>query len=63
MEHTPKTSQALNINFTRVKKPPYGFCTHLFLASTIILISGGLFLHMISRILKLKLKWIRVPTT
>ena len=46
-----------------VTKPPYGFCTHLFFASGIILIFGGLFLHRISKIIKVKLNWLRVPTT
>ena len=29
----------------------------------IILIFGGIFLHRLSRILKVKLNWIKVPTT
>ena len=46
----------------KVKKPPNGFCTYLLFASAIILIFGGLFLHRISRIIKVKMNWIRVTT-
>ena len=35
-----------------MKKPTDGFCTHIFFASEIIIIFGGLFLHRLSRILK-----------
>ena len=45
----------------KVKNPPDGFCTNLFFASATILQFGGLFLHMISRILNIKLNWTRVP--
>ena len=37
--------------------------THIFFDSTIILIFEGLFLHRLSRILKVNLNWLRVPTT
>ena len=63
MSHTPKTFQAIHIYFTKLKRPPDGFFTHLFFASEIILILGGLFLHRLSRILKVNLNWISVPTT
>ena len=43
-------------------KPQDGFCTHLLFASAIILIFDGIFLHRLSRILKIKLKWLRVST-
>ena len=46
-----------------MKKPPDGFCTHIFFASAIILILSGIFLHRLSRIIKVELKLIRVPTT
>ena len=47
----------------KLKKPPYGFCTHILFDSAIILIFGGIFLHRLSRILKFNIKWLRVPTT
>ena len=47
---------------TKVKKPPDRFCTHLFFASSVILIFGGILLHRFFRLLKFNLKWIRVPT-
>ena len=47
----------------KLKNPPYGFCTPLFFASAIILIFGGLLLHRLSRILKFKINWLRVPIT
>ena len=46
-----------------MKKPPDGFFIHLLFASETVQIFGGLFLHRISGILKVKLKWLRVPTT
>ena len=46
-----------------VKKPPYGFCTRLFFASSTILRFCGLFLHRIYRLLKVKLGCLRVSTT
>ena len=46
-----------------MKKPSNGFFTHLFFASEIIIIFGGLLLHIPLRILKVKLNCIRVPTT
>ena len=63
MAHTHKTSQAMHIYFTKMKKPTDTFCTHLFFASAIILIFGGLFLHRIPRLLKVNLNLIRAPTT
>ena len=63
MAHTHITFQAIHIYFAKVKKPPDEFCTHLFFASTIILIFGGLFLHRLSRLLKFKINWLRVPKT
>ena len=54
MSHRSKTFQAIPIYFTKVKKPPYVFFTHLFFALAIILLFGGFFLHMISRIIKVK---------
>ena len=58
-----KHSNPYTFILKKVKKPPYGFHTHLFFASEIILIFGGIFLHRISRLLKLKFKRIRVPQT
>ena len=62
MAHAPKTSQAVHIYFTKMKKPPYGFCNHLFFASEINIIFGGLFLHSLYRLLKVKINFLRVPT-
>ena len=45
------------------KKPPDGFFTHLLFASTIILIFGGLFSHRISRLIKVNINCLSVPTT
>ena len=47
----------------KLKKPQNGLCTNLFFDSEIILIFGGLFLYILSRLLKLKLNWLRVITT
>ena len=46
-----------------MKNPPDGFCTSLLFASAIILICGVIFLHVISRILKVKLSYISFTTT
>ena len=46
-----------------MRKLPYGFCTNNFFASAITQIFGGLLLHILSRILKVKINRIRVPTT
>ena len=61
--HTPKTSQAIHIYSTKVKKPLYGFFTHLFYSSETIQIFCGLFVHDLSRIIKFKHNFQRVPTT
>ena len=58
-----KHSKPCKIILQKVKKPPDGFYTCIFFASAIILIFGGLFLHRLSRLLKVNLKWIRVKTT
>ena len=63
MEHTPKTFESMHIYFTKVKNTPDEFYTHLFFASEIILIFGGLFLHSLYGLLKVKLNWIRVSKT
>ena len=47
----------------KLKNPPDGFFTHLFFVSEIILIFGGLFLHRLSRLLKVNINCIMVPTT
>ena len=39
------------------------FCTYLFFASSSIQIFCGVFLHSLSRLLKFKIKWLRMPTT
>ena len=62
MSHTPKIFQDIHIYFKKVKKPPDGFCTHFFFASSIILIFGGIFLDRLSRILRFNIKWLRVST-
>ena len=51
------------LNLQKLKMPPDGFSTHLFFASAIILIFGGLFLHRLSRLLKYNPNLVRVPTT
>ena len=58
-----KNSKPYIFILQKVKKPPDGFLTHIFFASAIILIFGGLFLHSLSRKLKVNLNWLRVPTT
>ena len=63
MAHTPKNSNPYIFILQKVKKPPDGFFTHIFFALSIILIFGGSFFHRISRILKVNINWIRVPTT
>ena len=63
MAQTPKTFQAIHIYSTNLKKYPDGFCNHIFFASAIILIFGGLFLRRLSRLLKFKLGFLRVSTT
>ena len=63
MERTPKTFQAIHVYFTKVKNPLNGFCTHIFFAQEIILIFGGLFWHIIYRLIKVKLKFPMVRTT
>ena len=62
MSHTPKHSKMYTFILQLFKKPPDGFCTHPLFASSITLIFGGLFLHRISRILKAKLDWLKMPT-
>ena len=69
-DNLPKSSCHTNLNYSKpymfilqkVKKPPNIFCTHLLFASAIIAISICLFLHRISRLIKVKLIWIRVTT-
>ena len=58
-----KHSKPCKIILQKVKKPPDGFYTCIFFASAIILIFGGLFLHRLSRLLEVDIKWIRfLPT-
>ena len=45
-----------------MKDPPDGLFTHLFFASEIILIFGGLFIYILSEIIKVKIIWLRVTT-
>ena len=47
----------------KVKKPLDVFFTNFFIASEIILILGVLFLYSLSRLLKVKSKWLRVQKT
>ena len=61
--HTPKTFQSIHIYFTKTEESSRWICTHLFFVSSIILVFGGLFLHRLSRLLKVYIKWLRVPTT
>ena len=58
-----KHSKLYTFILPKVKKPPYGFFTHLLFESAIILIFGGFFLHWLSRIIKVKFECLRVPTT
>ena len=41
--------------------PPYGFCTHIFFAKTIILIFSGIILHRIFSLLRVNTNWIKLP--
>ena len=52
---------AILIHSTKAKKSPDGFYTHVFFATTIILISGGLFLHHLSWIYRVKFKFMKAP--
>ena len=45
-----------------MKKPPYGFCTHLLFASATMLIFGGIFLHRIYSLIKVNIKWTSMKT-
>ena len=63
MTHTPKTFQDIHIYFTKVKKHPDGIFTHIFFASSIILIFSRVFLRIISRLHKVQLNLLRVLTT
>ena len=60
--HTLKI-QYIHIYFTKSEESSRWILTHIFFDSEIILIFGGLFLHRLSRILKVNLKWIRVTMT
>ena len=62
MAHTPKTFKAIHIYSKKIEDASIWIFTHLFFASAIILIFSDIFLHRISRLLKVKLKRIRVPT-
>ena len=57
-----KTFQYIHTYSTKVKNPPDGIFTHILFSSEIILIFSGLFLHRLYRLLKVNIKWIRVPT-
>ena len=57
MAYTSETFKAMHM-----KTPPYGFCINILFASTIILIFTGIILNILSRILILKIKLLRVPT-
>ena len=59
MENAPKTLYAIHIYFTKVKNPTDGFCTNIFFTSEIVLIFGGLFLHRLSRLIKVNINWLR----
>ena len=63
MAHTPKYSDPCTFILQKVKKPPDGFWAHILFASKTVQISCGLFLHRIYRILKVKIKFLRVPST
>ena len=63
MAHTPKILQSIRIYFTKSENPADRFFTRLFFASEIILIFGGLYFHRLSRLLNIKLNWLRVPTS
>ena len=55
-----KHSNPYTFILQKLNKPSDILCTHIFFASEIILIFSGVFVHRISRILKVNLKWIRV---
>ena len=63
MENTPKFFKSYTFILQKVKKPLERFFTDLIFDSAIILIFCGLFLYMFSRLLKVNINWIRVPTT
>ena len=58
-----KHSKPFMIILQKLKKTPDGFFSHVFFASAINLTFGGLFLHRLSRLIKVKLNWLRVPTS
>ena len=62
MEHIPKIFQDINIYFKSGESSRWISYTYLFV-SEIIIIFGSIFLHKISRLLKVDLKWLRVPRT
>ena len=47
----------------KVNKSPDGFCTHIFFALKMILIFGGIYLHILSRLLKVNLKLLKATNT
>ena len=58
-----KNSEPHTFILQKVKNPLDGFFIRLFFASAIILIFGGIFLHRISSLFKVKIKCIRVTKT
>ena len=58
-----KNSNSYTFILQKLKKPPDGLFANIFFASEIILNFSGIFLHRLSRILKFKINWLRVPTT
>ena len=60
MAQTSKNSKPYTFILQKVIKPPNLSCTRLLFESEIILIFSGIFLHRLSRILKINIKWMRV---
>ena len=58
-----KHSNSYTFILQKVKNPPDGFYTHLFFSLSIILLFIVILLHRLSRIIKVKLKWLRATKT
>ena len=55
-------SETYSFILQRFNNRTHGFCTRIFFALETIVKFGSRFLHMFSRLLKIKLKWLKVPT-
>ena len=61
MEHTNKKFKAIHIYSTKSEEASICIWANIFFLSSIILIFG-VFIYTHSKILKVNLKWLRVPT-